>query len=226
MDAIDNAPDTTLSDLSVAPDWESLKVSRGSLLPHWSAENAIYHVCFRLADSVPALQRQRWLEERESLADQLRTAHGALTEADVNELRGMFSDKVNAYLDQSCGACLLRDAACATCVADAVSFFDGTRYRLHAWCVMPNHVHLIVDPAGGWALGKTVHGWTCFTAKALNRILGRSGAIWQHEPYDHIIRSVREYVYQVKYVWENPDKAGITAPRWKSAIMEEECAGV
>ena len=217
---------TTLSDLCVAPDWGSLKVSSGSLLPHWSAEKAIYHVCFRLADSVPASQRRRWLEERESLAAQLRTAHGALTEADVNDLRGMFSDKVNAYLDQGCGGCLLREAACAKCVADAVSFFDGMRYRLHAWCVMPNHVHVIVEPAGRWALGKIVHGWTCFTAKALNRILGRSGAIWQHEPYDHIIRSVREYVYQVKYVWENPDKAGITAPRWKSAIMEEECAGV
>ncbi|HNX34050.1 MAG TPA: transposase [Kiritimatiellia bacterium] len=217
---------TTLSDLCVAPDWGSLKVSSGPLLPHWSAEKAIYHVCFRLADSVPASQRRRWLEERESLAAQLRTAHGALTEADVNDLRGMFSDKVNAYLDQGCGGCLLREAACAKCVADAVSFFDGMRYRLHAWCVMPNHVHVIVEPAGRWALGKIVHGWTCFTAKALNRILGRSGAIWQHEPYDHIIRSVREYVYQVKYVWENPDKAGITAPRWKSAIMEEECAGV
>jgi len=91
---------------------------------------------------------------------------------------------------------------------------------------MPNHVHVIVEPADGWALWKIVHGWTCFTAKAVNRNLGRSGAVWQHEPYDHIIRSVREYVYQVKYVWENPDKAGITAPRWKSAIMEEEWAGV
>ena len=218
---MDKVPDTTLCELSVAPDWESLKVSRGSLLPHWSAEQAIYHVCFRLADSVPVSQRRRWMEERESLAAQLRAAHGVLSEADVNELRAMFSDKVNAYLDQGYGACVLRDEACAKGVAEAVSFFDGIRYRLHAWCVMPNHVHVIVEPAGGWALGKIVHGWTCFTAKALNRILGRSGAVWQHEPYDHIIRSAREYVYQVKYVWENPDKAGITAPRWKSGIVDD-----
>jgi REP element-mobilizing transposase RayT len=216
---MDNLPDPAFLDVRVAPDWESLKIARGSLLPHWSAEKAVYHVCFRLADSVPASQRSQWQEEREALTERLRAAHAALTEADVNEIRRLFSERVNQFLDHGHGACLLRDPECAKRVSEALAFFDGTRYHLHAWCVMPNHVHVIVEPESGWALGKIVHGWTCFTAKELNRFLGRSGAFWQHEPYDHIIRSAKEYVYQVSYVWENPDKAGITAPRWKRAWL-------
>jgi REP element-mobilizing transposase RayT len=80
---------------------------------------------------------------------------------------------------------------------------------------MPNHVHVIVEPKKDWAIGKIKHGWTSFTANVINRKVGRCGTLWQHEPYDHIIRSAKEYVFQVLYVWNNPEKAGITASRWR-----------
>ena len=59
-----NGPDVLFLSLRVAPDWETLDVAKGAQLPHWTADCAIYHVCFRLADSVPATQRQKWLDER------------------------------------------------------------------------------------------------------------------------------------------------------------------
>ncbi len=210
-----NVPDVTFLSAGVAPDWETLEIAKGAQLPHWTAERAIYHVCFRLADSVSWAQRQKWLEEREALQKSLQAEDRQMTEAERLRLHNLFAGKIDRFLDQGEGACVLRDPVCSSIVSDALKFFDGQRYDLHAWCVMPNQVHVVVEPKDGRKVGETVHGWTSFTSNLINRHVCRSGTLWQHEPYDHIIRSAKEYVFQVLYVWENPDKAGIKAARWR-----------
>jgi len=97
--------------------------------------------------------------------------------------------RLEDFLDKGAGSCILRQPRFADIVASALKQFDGTRYRMFAWCVMPNHVHVVFQPLGGFDLAGILHAWKSFTGVEINRHLLRSGALWQKEYYDHLIRS-------------------------------------
>jgi REP element-mobilizing transposase RayT len=99
-------------------------------------------------------------------------------------------------------------------VASAIRYFDGQRYRLYAWCVMPNHVHAVLQPLGGWRLAQILHSWKSFTAKRANVLLNRDGEFWQREYYDRMLRDEREFLRAVRYVGDNPVKAGLRDWPW------------
>ncbi len=99
-------------------------------------------------------------------------------------------------------------------VASAIRHFDGQRYRLYAWCVMPNHVHAVLEPLGAWKLAQILHSWKSFTAHEANRLLKRSGEFWQREYYDRMLRDGREFLRAVEYVGNNPLKAGLRDWPW------------
>jgi len=103
-------------------------------------------------------------------------------------------------------------------VASALRFFHGQRYDLHAFVVMDNHVHLVVQPYEGQKLERVVQSWKSFTAKALMRNPTRSAPVWQDEYYDRVIRNERELLEKVNYVLDNPFR------RWEG-ISEYEWAG-
>ncbi len=200
----------------ISPAWETLKKYKGTNLPHWNCGNAIYHVCFRLADSVPRAKREKWLEEKRLLLEGSSHKNRILTKEERERLKYLLSGKIEKCLDAGYGECLLRKPSIAGIVKDALQYFEGRRYHLHAWSIMPNHVHVIVEPISGFRISQIVHSWKSFTANKINHQLGRTGQLWQHEPFDHIIRSEKEYLFLVEYVWNNPEKAGLTnCPRWR-----------
>jgi len=86
------------------------------------------------------------------------------------------------------GECLLREPAIAELMIDTWRHFDGERYRLITWCVMPNHAHVILRLFRGSELARVVPSWKSYTAKVANRLLARSGEFWAREYYDHCIR--------------------------------------
>jgi REP element-mobilizing transposase RayT len=105
-------------------------------------------------------------------------------------------------------------------IAEAIVFGDSTRYRLHAWVIMPNHVHIVVEPLR--ELAAIMHWLKGRTARKANRILGRTDqTFWQDESYDHWIRNATEYQKVVGYVENNPVRAGLVEKaedwRWSSA---------
>ena len=102
----------------------------------------------------------------------------------------------------------------AAVVASALQHFEGTRYVLAAWCVMPNHVHTVVEPLPGYELPGIVHSWKSFTAKQANRLIDRTGQFWQAEPYDHLVRDQEDFARQVEYVLSNPLRAGLRNWKW------------
>ena len=124
-------------------------------------------------------------------------------------------------IDSGLGSCALRDPAIATIVQDALLHFDGRRYKLFAWTIMPNHVHVLIEQVGGFPLGEIVHAWKSFTAKQANKQLGRAGAFWAPDYFDRYIRDQAHYDVAVYYIHENPVKAGLVARmdewRWSSA---------
>jgi REP element-mobilizing transposase RayT len=117
-------------------------------------------------------------------------------------------------LDQGAGSCALRNPVVAEEVANAVRYFDHKRYSLFAWCVMPNHVHIVSRIFPGQSLASVVHSWKSYRAKVANRILGSRGEFWQREYYDHLLRSEEEFERAIRYIGGNPEKAGLRDWRW------------
>ena len=181
-------------------------------LPHWETENAIYAIAFRLNDSVPKEVRETWAAEREDL--RLKSECGSISEEDANRLTWLHSEKVEAWLDAGHGSCVFRDPGCAQLMADVLNHFDGQRYRLDAWCVMPNHVHVVVMPHAGHSLSDIVHSWKSYSAQQLNKRLKTEGTLWQSDFYNRIIRDAAEFDAQRRYVGGNPAVAGLTDWKW------------
>lgn len=116
--------------------------------------------------------------------------------------------RVEALLDAGHGACSLRDSRVASLVERALTYFDGERYRLLAWVIMPNHVHALVEMWSGHPAPE-MQSLKSFTAKEANRLLGRSGRFWQPEYFDRAIRDERHLAQAIRYIHENPVKAGL-----------------
>jgi len=92
-------------------------------------------------------------------------------------------------------------------VEDALHHFDGSRYVLDAYAVMPNHVHVLMKPLNPCGLPRILHSWKSFSAHRANLMLGRQGAFWQDESFDHVVRSAQQLAFYRKYIEENPSKA-------------------
>ncbi|MDQ6656596.1 MAG: class I tRNA ligase family protein [Verrucomicrobiota bacterium] len=194
---------------------EELLVRRGSHLPHWTQDGATYAVNFRLVDSLPETVLQEWQHERRELSRIAAERGEALPAPEQARLDAAFSEKVEAYLDAGRGECWLRDPRIAELIRDALLHFDGDRYELAAWCVMPNHVHVIVQPKAGHQLSDILHSWKSFTASRANQLLERDGAFWQAESYDRLIRTEEGLRRQIRYAWENPESAGLGEWPWR-----------
>lgn len=175
-------------------------------LPHWEAGEVPQHIIFRLADSLPTHVLAQWEEELRHLPETQRNA----------ERR----QRIEQALEAGHGSCLLRDPALAQIVEDALLHFDGLRYRLHEWAVMPNHVHVLVTPLHGYSLSSIVHSWKSYTAKAINRVRGSSGPVWQEDYFDRMVRDEAHFARVAAYVRENPQRAGLPEELWVGSIRE------
>lgn len=120
------------------------------------------------------------------------------------------------YLDAGSGSCYLRHGQIAQLAQESLLYFDGERYRLCAWAIMPNHVHVLTNFIAEYPVAKVVHSWKSYIANQANKLLGRSGAFWQREYFDRYIRNDEHYRNAVKYVEWNPVKAGLadTPGKW------------
>jgi REP element-mobilizing transposase RayT len=179
-------------------------------LPHWQQSGKYYFVTWRLADSIPARLVRDLKFEAESW---LSVRHQPLSLEDEKEFHKLFSHRVESFLDEGRGNCLLASSAVAKIVHDALLHFDGCRYELFAHVVMPNHVHVLFRLKEGQDLGKMIHSWKSFTAHEINKVLGRDGTLWQDEYYDRIVRGEDHLHRLVDYIVENPKKAGVSIAR-------------
>jgi REP element-mobilizing transposase RayT len=162
-------------------------------LPHFDGGPRPQFITFRLADSLPADIFEKLKRRLES---------GRITEWE-------YAFSLDRYLDRSRGGCALRMRPVAEVIRDAVLHFDGKRYKLHSWVIMPNHVHLLLTQFEGESLGAIMHSLKSFTAKKANKILGRSGNFWSKEYFDRYIRDGEHFTVTKRYIEKNPVKAGL-----------------
>lgn len=107
-------------------------------------------------------------------------------------------------------------------IVSALRFFDGSRYELLALVVMDDHVHVLLRPIGEWKLAKILHSWKSFTAHELIKVCHRSGSVWQHESYDHLIRNEIDLNEKLGYITTNPMRkwSGISNYQWVWSVFD------
>jgi len=190
--------------------------SRG-YLPHFEGADATQHVTFHLADSLPPTVLLRLEAELKTFPTEKR---------DVERRK-----RVDAWIDAGHGSCLLRKPTSAGMVQRSLLTFDSQRYRLLAWVVMPNHVHVLFGPMEGWTVAKIVAGWKKFTSRKIldegpDRGEGSGGPVWHREYWDRYIRDEKHFRQAVDYIHLNPVKAGLVDRaemwRWSSAYANRE----
>ena len=166
-------------------------------LPHLDAEETAQFVTFRLADSMPQNLLDKWRAEMPS---------------DIQ-----FRKRIESYLDSGAGECLLSRPDIAKIVQKALLFHNEKKYKLHAWVIMPNHSHILLTQFTGEHLSSIMHSIKSYTAQKVNKLLDRKGQFWQHDSFDRYIRGWRHFNAVVKYVEDNPVKAGLCkeASEWE-----------
>gem|GEM_PF-54158 len=193
-------------------------------LPHWRQQGKIYFVTFRLADSLAQ-------DDLKALAEQKRIWEShhpkPWSEADWQEYHHRFTERLEKMLDAGYGSCVLRQPEIGAVVEQALRNFDGAHYLLGMFVVMPNHVHVLLQPLGNHSLEGILHSWKSFTAKKINALLGAKGQLWQEEYFDHIVCSPVQYLKFQQYIEENPVKAGIQPGAFRlgagSLTLPEHC---
>lgn len=193
---------------------EALNIHKRGRLPHWERKNGTYFVTWRLADSLPKEAREKIRHEREEIVREAERQSRELNDDEKLRLTRLHTERIEEWLNAGHGACHLNDARCAKIVADALSYFDGERYDLHAWCVMPNHVHVVFQVKGEHSLHEILHSWKSFTANECNKVLGRAGAFWMDESFDRLIRNDAEHEKYVAYTLNNPVVVGLENWEW------------
>jgi len=178
-------------------------------IPHFDGGRIIQFVTFRLADSLPQSVLSRYRLELERKL--------------VSEIE--YHRKIDRYLDEGAGQTHLKDPRIAGSIEDTLYKFNGEKYKLHSWVIMPNHVHLLLAPKENIALAGILHSIKSYTANHANKVLNRKGRFWSVEYFDRYIRDYEHYGKTIAYIENNPVKAGFCANardwRWGSARFSE-----
>jgi REP element-mobilizing transposase RayT len=175
---------------------------------------------YRCADSLPANVLSQLAAERDAIERSLITGTRPPNATEAATISKLYGFRLDSYLDRGYGACSLRDERVAHAVLENWMHFDTLRYQLFAWCVMPNHVHLVLRVFEGITIDRLFHSWKSYTSNVANRILGREGPFWQREYHDRIIRDEREFADTVAYVVRNPDSVGLAPWPFVGAKLE------
>src|SRR4051794_1048569 len=149
----------------------------GHCRPHWSQAGTVVFITFRTHDSIPREVLERWDQEKQ---EWLRRhgkdtgAHwsvivGTLYDADRSDFQMTFERTREVYLDSCHGRCLLRRPELSQIVADSLMYFDGRRYRMGDFVVMPNHVHLLAVFPSEEGMRKQRDSWLHYTAVRINQ---------------------------------------------------------
>ena len=201
---------------------------------------------FRLAGSLPVHVIEELRQEQGQLkreANDVRDIH--IQRSQSAQLRKLYFERFNALLDHaSSGPTWLKEPEVGAIVKEAIHHRDGELYNLLAYCIMPNHVHLLFellssdvnqlagstnekkdrDRVSTYKVTKIIESLKKYTALRANLFLKRSGVFWQHESYDHVIRDNDELENTLWYILFNPVKARLVSEweQWKSSYCKPE----
>lgn len=200
-------------------------------LPHIQSRGATFLVNFRLAGSLPREVVERLRVEANQLEKRLLTIKDSKEKIFLRykEQFKLFDLWDDAFHRSQAGPFWLKDDTIAEIVAESIHYHDGKWFGVEAYCIMPNHVHLVLTPyefseTADYSLAKIMHNIKRNSANQANKVLERTGAFWQHENYDHFARDEAELERIIKYILYNPVKANLVKEQkdWKWAYCKYE----
>lgn len=205
-----------------------MKTYHQSRLPHILPIGATFFISYRLADSLPRSIVKKLEKE---LADEIQVLKKISREdldVEISKAKKRYFGKFDKQLDiEPFGSCYLQMPEVANLVKDSLFKKDGEWYELLAFCIMPNHVHVLLDMSMQHynehngiktvvelekkyvQLDKIMKQIKGSSARYINMLLNRSGALWQKDSYDRFVRNEKEWINIVNYILENPVKAGL-----------------
>ena len=223
--------------------------------PHIHPADATLFVTFRLAGSIPQAVLRAYKAKKEWLENEMKrrtrkSAMGSQT-AELNEClhrleefhREWFVKFEDVLHTAESGPMWMKEEPVAAKVAENLHRLDGDAYRLDAYCVMSNHVHVVFTPLlseaelqesfdeGGHltflrehpGLSRIMHSVKGRTARECNLVLSRKGQFWEHESFDHVVRPGK-LMATIRYVLNNPVKAGLVKDwrEWRWSYCRSE----
>ena len=199
--------------------FEDIRVTRNNL-PHWQQPGATYFITFRMADSLP-VERLNELETERLIWQQNHPP--PLSAEQEAEFHRLFSARVDQWLDEGHGSCVLRQPELRAAVVESLTYFDQQRYELLSYVIMPNHVHVLMMLHPDWLLEKVLFTWKRRTAGVIHEKLGLQGQFWQHDYFDRLIRDGEHLQNVVRYIRRNPAKAHLKPDEftiWESSLAK------
>jgi REP element-mobilizing transposase RayT len=195
-----------MTDGPLQPHWHH----RG-YLPHFDRPELIQSITLYLDDALPKKVIDKWRAELK-----LFDLNNGTDNCTIELHR-----RIARYGDLGRGACWLKEPFIGNLTEESLLHFDGKRYKLIAWCVMPNHLHTLIESFEGFSIGNIVKSWKSYIANRANRYLDRHGRFWQPDYYDRYIRDSTHFHNCIRYIENNPVKAGLCLHpedwRWSSA---------
>ena len=191
------------------------------ILPHWRQDGATYFVTFRLGDSLP----QPRLRELKRIREEWERANPLpRSREDLEAMSRTLFDRIEKWLDQGFGSCVLRKPENAQHLARQIQKSHNNSCEVGCFVLMPNHVHAVVRPLRPKeeSLEDILRIWKGASA-SLIRTQTKTGGLWQRESFDRIIRD-EEHLYRViQYIGRNPIRAKLKVgdfmrwinPRWE-----------
>ena len=180
-------------------------------LPHWQPSGGEYFITFMLNNSLPA-HVIRQIKENRKLLRQDPDLEGSQLRKKI--MRRIFKKYEHHLENEHYGNHWLKQSKIARMVGEAIAYRDKSKYDLYAYCIMSNHVHMVFrllknGSEDEYPVTKILQSLKRFTAGKGNELLDRSGQFWHHESYDRVIRDQDELESTIKYVLNNPVKAGL-----------------
>ncbi|MCF7919240.1 MAG: transposase [Candidatus Cloacimonetes bacterium] len=159
-------------------------------LPHYQQHESIFFVTTRLFFQLPEKLRKQLYEHRKAKQDFF---------LDFDKILANLSDSPKWLAIEK-----VRET-----VKEALHYNENKRYLLYAYCLMPNHIHILLQPISGNSLSKIMHSLKSYTAHQLKQIISYDKYFWQSENYDHLIRNNDDLINSTNYIINNPVKAGL-----------------
>jgi REP element-mobilizing transposase RayT len=189
-------------------------------LPHQVPRDWPIFLTWNLKGAMPREAMERLRQQRDSLRRKPPRPGESPRERSLRHGKLLFAAADKALDCSTTGPLHLRDAVCADIVDQAILFGAGDRYDLLAWCVMPNHVHVLLAPHID--LSKVTQGIKGYTAREINQLQNQTGrTFWQDESYDHWVRDEEKLQRIIAYIEHNPVAVSLCATpaewRWSSA---------
>jgi putative transposase len=187
-------------------------------LPHWAQTGTVCFITWRTCDSLPESAKIALQIERKRLlldagidpAGDWKSALKELPPPARSRLQWLLFTQWDQHLDLGLGECVLMRPELSKIVGESLKHFAGDRYLLTDFVVMPNHVHLLAAFQNEDLLFSQCTSWKRFTARQINKLIGRSDEFWQVEQFDHLIRGPEQFERYREYIANNPRQAGLT----------------